>query len=316
VNKESVKLCTVIIIVDHFNKLYFDTIESCICQVENICEIIILDNSISEPLREEILFYNKRYPDLIKFHRNDSPETDNGFQVCLSWSTGKYIQLLKSGDTIFSKKLQIHSAFLEENTHCDVAYSGWQLMAIIEPTDTPISSHLNQLINYPNFLDHLLLGTHLPLNVYLLKKEFVEKSMSIKQCFDDLILPWETTLIIDLVVLGVRFGYVPGIFSIVSKYVNYNQTLKESTIGGGGVKQKVEFLVYMYFSIQKHESLSERLQEQYLKELATQILQYSILLNIPVALTKLRHNYNNNVSELGINGKLKSMMASRYYIDK
>lgn len=122
-NKQYEKLLTIGIPVYNVEDYVAKCIESVLAFKSDEVEILIVNDGSTDNSEEIILSYQKKYPNLIKYIKQDNNGLGNVRNVILNNAKGKYIASIDSDDVINKKFFHEAWGFLEKNV--DMVICDW-----------------------------------------------------------------------------------------------------------------------------------------------------------------------------------------------
>lgn len=203
-------------------------LESCIKQIENIKEIIVIDDHSLDSTLEIARNYQSKFEDKIIIRKNIGKGSNVARNFGFSLSTGKYIQWLDADDEICEGKLASQLLFLESNTHYDIAYSDWELRCIDKTKKCSVE--FKKEFHTNDFLLKLLLDNWLPPHAYLLNRNAAFKLNTFKAWNPNTIVLQDREYYTIAALIGLRFGFAEGNFAIYYRYLDRKSLSKTNSI--------------------------------------------------------------------------------------
>lgn len=191
------------------------SILSCLDQGDFLKEIIIVDDHSTDDSIEKIKKLQIRYSDKICLFYNPDKGGNSARNFGFAKSSGEFIQWLDSDDIILSGKFETQLKEFERKD-CDIVYSDWQL----DYYDgyTFVKSVLEKRKLFNDYLYELLRDNWTCPHNYLLKRNIAEKLQSIQAWDPELNIGQDRYYFTMAAILGARFSYVPGNFSIYNRW--------------------------------------------------------------------------------------------------
>lgn len=244
-------LVSIIIPCYNAEKWVGEAIDSALSQTYTPIEVIVVDDGSTDKSLEIIKSYGDRIKWETGINRGQSAARNQGFKL----SSGKYIQWLDADDYILPEKIKNQVAYLEESRF-DIVYGDWCYQDELKNKkiclyNVHITGHKDDI------LESLLSGFALTIMNCLTKRDIIEKLNG----FDERLRTCEDIYLwIKAAILGAKFGYQPGCYSIyrISHGVTISSNKLKEAEGWERVLEKVL----------KELELAEKLNIKYKKALA------------------------------------------------
>lgn len=171
--REYQKLLTIGVPVYNVENYLKDCIESILKAIPNKqeTEILIVNDGSTDRSEDIILKYQKKYPKLIKYIKQENRGLGNVRNVILKNAKGKYIASIDSDDTI-------HENFFKDSWEClknniDIVICDW--LSIIGENDKFTTEAMDGILNFENQYKKLLYSTIMPSTCNkIIKKELYD----------------------------------------------------------------------------------------------------------------------------------------------
>lgn len=209
------------IIIPNYNgaKWLSKTLDSCLLQKEFIREIIIVDDYSTDNSLEILDNYTKLNPELVKVFLNKQKGGNNARNYGYSKSSGEFIQWLDADDQIVNYKFREQLNVFHSNEFVDIVYSDW----VLNTYDTMgklIKEEYMQCKPFQDFLYELIIDKWSPPNNYLLKRSVTEQLFKLNAWNPHTIVAQDREYFTVAALLGAKFQYVNGIFSVYNRWNN------------------------------------------------------------------------------------------------
>lgn len=194
-------------------------IDSCIEQgMEYLKEIIVVEDFSSDNSWDVLIGLQKKYPAVVKPFMNKISGSNNARNYGFELSSGEYIQWLDSDDQLLPNKFKTQLAKFNEAPDADVVYSDWQ-MDFYEGGRF-LKTQKTESKQYDDYLHELMINNWLPLHSYLHKRSMVEKAIAHNAWNPQTYLSQDREYITLSAILGAKFVYAPGNFSVYNRWSN------------------------------------------------------------------------------------------------
>ncbi len=150
-------LVTIVVPVYNTEKYLEASLKSIINAVIDNMEILIINDGSTDNSERIILKYQKRYPQLIRYIKQENHGLGNVRNVGLKEARGKYIASIDSDDTIDSRFFTECMDYLNDNI--DVVVYDWET---ITDHESYLTSAIDYIFNEGNLYEGLLYTTIMP----------------------------------------------------------------------------------------------------------------------------------------------------------
>lgn len=178
------KLISIIVPVYNTECYLEKSLESIINACVDDCEIIVINDGSVDNSEDIILRYKKKYPELIRYIKQENRGLGNVRNVGLHEAKGKYIVSIDSDDTVDPNFLNDALDYLEDDV--DVVICDWMTVTDDSDFETPA---LDPSLNNLNLYEGLLYTTIMPstCNKIIKKRLFDDLKISyIEDKYEDL----------------------------------------------------------------------------------------------------------------------------------
>ncbi|MEO8677463.1 MAG: glycosyltransferase family A protein [Vicinamibacterales bacterium] len=103
-------------------QLLVEAVNSVLSQTYRQLEIVIVDDGSTDATPEVAQSFAARYPDLVRYVRQDNAGHPAAMNTGLNYVTGEFIQFLDSDDLLLPEKFAVQVAGLRSHPDCGIAY--------------------------------------------------------------------------------------------------------------------------------------------------------------------------------------------------
>ena len=170
------KLLTVGIPVYNVEKYVGATIESVINAIDDDTEILIVNDGSTDGSEEVVLKYKNKYPEIIRYIKQENHGLGNARNVIMENAKGKYIASIDSDDTINKNFFKEAKPYLLENV--DIVLCDW--LSIYGENEKYPTEALDNGLNFESNYKKLLYSTIMPSNCNKIIKKDMYNEIGLK----------------------------------------------------------------------------------------------------------------------------------------
>lgn len=209
-------------------------IQSCIAQGSALKEIIVIDDGSDDDSMRILREIRAENPSLIQLFDNGGKGANNARNLGFEKSSGAYIQWLDSDDLLLEGKFDNQLPVLKSDV-ADIVYSD-QRIDYYDKSGM-VKSEVKQHRPYRDYLCELIKDNWSSPNNYLMRREAASMTANGNGWNSETLVSQDREYFTIAGILGARFSYVPGVFSVYNKQssgtvsaVNFNWRLEQNQI--------------------------------------------------------------------------------------